>query len=187
MGLDTSGARAGLGSEFLAAQHFEESKLGDDVPHAPVGAISRKGVCWTDRQAPSTQIGRMQQGDRAAASAAHTISLWKIPSIDSALIRQAALGIPPRFLLGWVRSKRESGWGLEPRLPFPSIQMRLSLLGNRLQSHLVLPSPGAAGSGSKGGERPHIHSLSLPLPSLRSLSSSRELSSRPEGPLILGA
>ena len=38
-------ARAGLGSEFSAAQYLEESKLGDDVPHAPVGAISRKGVC----------------------------------------------------------------------------------------------------------------------------------------------
>ena len=141
-----------------------------------------------DRQkSPFHPLGRVQQGDRAAASATDTISLWKIPSIDSALIRQAALGIPPRFLLGRVRSKSESGWGLEPRLPFPSIQMRLSLLGNCLQSLLVLLSPGAAGLGSKGGERPHIHSLSLPLPSSRSLSSSRELSSRPEGPLILGA
>lgn len=120
-----------------------------------------------DRQtSPFHPLGRVKWGDRAAASTAHTISLWKIPSIDSALIRQAALGFPPtRFLLGWVRSKREPGWGLEPHLPFPSIQMRLLLLGNSLQSLLVLPPLGAAGSGSKGGERPHVHSLALPLPS----------------------
>lgn len=65
-----------------------------------------------DRQiSPFHPLGRVTGEARAAASTAHTISLWKIPSIDSALIRQAALGIPPRFLLGWVRSKREPGLG----------------------------------------------------------------------------
>lgn len=115
-----------------------------------------------DRQtSPFHPLGRVTGEARAAASIAHTISLWKIPSIDSALIKQAALGIPPRFLLGRVRSKREPGWGLEPRLPFPSIQMRLPLLGNSLQSLLVLPPPGAAGSGSKGRrETPHLFSRS---------------------------
>lgn len=123
-------------------------------------AIRRKGGCWIDRQAPSTHQGVCREKPGAAASTAHTISLWKIPSIDSALIRQAALGIPPRFLLGWLRSKRELGWGLEHRLPFPSIQMRLSLLGNSLQSLPVLPPPGAAGLGSKWGETPYSLSRS---------------------------
>lgn len=72
-----------------------------------------------DRQkSPFHPLGRVQQGDRAAASATDTISLWKIPSIDSALIRQAALGIPPRFLLGRVRSKRVGlGAGASSAIP----------------------------------------------------------------------
>lgn len=41
--------------------------------------------------------------------------------------------------------------------------MRLLLLGNSLQSLLVLPPLGAVGLGSKGRERPRIHLLGLPL------------------------
>lgn len=65
-----------------------------------------------DRQkSPFHPLGRVQQGDRAAASAAHTISLWKIPSIDSALIRQAALGIPPQVSAGPGEIKERVGLG----------------------------------------------------------------------------
>lgn len=77
-----------------------------------------------DRQAgPFHPLGRVLGEARAAATTAHTSSLWKIPSIDSALIRQSALGISPRFLLGQLRSKREperAGLGAGAALPFPS-------------------------------------------------------------------
>lgn len=97
-GLEPSGAGVGVGSETLAARHLVESELGGDMSTspAPVLPAGRGGVL--DRQtSPFHSLGRVKQGDRAAASTAHTISLWKIPSIDSALIRQAALGIPPGF------------------------------------------------------------------------------------------
>lgn len=58
----------------------------------------------------------------ADAASIHITSLWKIRSIDLTLIRQAALGIPLRFLLGQLRSKREPkrvglGAGASPAFP----------------------------------------------------------------------
>lgn len=128
-------------------------------------SYDRRGEYWPG--SCSLPLGRVLVGSGADASSTHTTSLWKIPSIDLTLIRQSALGIPLRFLLGQLRSKRESkrvwaGGCSVACQPFPSIQMCLSLLGNSLQSLLVLPPPGAARLGSKGSERQKEKPCSLP-------------------------
>lgn len=64
--------------------------------------------------------------------------------------------------------------------------MRLSLLGNSLQSLLVLPPPGAAGSGRKGRDPTFILQPSL---TKLELSVTKAGASPPvqEVPLVLGA
>ena len=102
---------------------------------------------------PFHPLGRVTGEARAAASKAHTISLWKIRCIDSALIKQAALGIPPRFLLGRERSKREPGWGAgaSPAIPIDPDAPPVARQQPPVSSGLL--PPGAAGLGSKGEER----------------------------------
>lgn len=102
---------------------------------------------------------------RAAASIAHTISLWKIPSIDSALIKQAALGIPPPPQVsagpGEIKERAGLGAGALPAIPIDPDAPPVAR-----QQPPVSPGPsppGAAGSG--GGERPYIYSPGLLLPS----------------------
>lgn len=104
----------------------------------------------------------------ADAASIHITSLWKIPSIDLPLIRQAALGIPLRFLLGQLRSKREPkrvglGAGASPAFP---IDPDATLVAR--QQPPVSPGPSSpqgrqdwAVKGVRDRKRHHVRSLCL--------------------------
>lgn len=89
-------ARRGLESQAVhgGTERSPKSGVGVPCPGLTLGATSRKGTYRTD----SWGGDKTSQGWVAVSiphSAAHTISLWKIPSIDSVLIRRQPWASPP--------------------------------------------------------------------------------------------